>query len=91
MGNVVGNALVPGAEQVDRAGLAHQHAGRTERPGPGDPQLRRAGDVADVGLATEDQNVEIVRRHLLQRPPAAPRPQRAAVGQDFSCHTGSYG
>ena len=60
MRNVVGDAFVPGAEQVNRAGRAHQHTGWAKRPGPGHPQLRRAGDVADVGLPAEDQHIEIV-------------------------------
>jgi hypothetical protein len=65
VGDVVGDALVPGAEEVHGTRLTHEHAGRTERPGPGDPQLRRPGYVTDVGLAAEDQDIEVVGRHLI--------------------------
>ncbi|BBY13604.1 hypothetical protein MMARJ_43440 [Mycobacterium marseillense] len=84
MGDIVGHAFVPRAEEVHGAGLTHHHTGRTERPGAGDPQLRRTGDVTDIGLPAEDQNIEIVRRHLVERPLATPRAQGALVRANFN-------
>ena len=68
MRDLLRNALVPGAVEVDLAGGAHQRTDRPERPGAGDPQLRRAGHVSDVGLPAQHQDVEVVGCHLGQRP-----------------------
>ena len=71
--DLVGDALVPRAVQVDLTGRADHLADRAERPGARDPQLRRPGHVPDVGLPAEDQDVDVVGRHLGQHPlaPAA--------------------
>ena len=39
----------------------------------------------------QDQDVEVVCRHLVQHSPAAPRAQRALVGADFNRHGGHRG
>ena len=83
MADLLGDALVPGAVQVDLAGRADHHTDRPERSGARDPQLRRSGHVSDVGLAAEHQDVEVVGRHLGQRPFAA------AAAQSLSGRAGS--
>ncbi len=84
--DLVGDALIPCAVQVDLAGRADHLADRAERPGARDPQLRRAGDVPDVGLAAEDQDVDVVGGHLGQHPIAAAAAQSLWVRQDLECH-----
>ena len=61
VGDVVGDALVPGAQQVDLPRRAHDHAAGAERAGAGVPQDRHARHVADVGDPPEHEHVEVVR------------------------------
>ena len=86
MPDLLGDALVPAAVEVDLPGGPHDDADRRERPRARHPQLGRPGDVADVGLAAEHQDVEIVGLHLGQRALASPGAQCAVVGQDLSAH-----
>ncbi len=74
--DLLGDALIPRAVEVDLTGGAHQYADRRERTGARDPELRRPGHVADVGLASQYQDVEIVGVHLSDgalTPPGAQR------------------
>ena len=93
VGDVVGDALVPRAVQVDLPRRPDDGADRTERSGPRDPELRRPGEIAHVGLPPEHQHVEVVGLHLSQRPLAPTDSQCPLVGQDLSFHRpyGAYG
>ena len=84
--DLVGDALIPCAVQVNLAGRADHLADRAERPGARDPQLRRPGDVPDVGLAPEDEDVDVVVGHLGKHPLATAAAQSFRVGQDFERH-----
>ena len=86
-----GDSLVVGAVEVDVPGGAHHDAHRTERSRAGYPQLRRAGDVTNIGLPAEHQDVEVVCVHLGQRPFPTSGAQCPGVGRNFSRHKGCRG
>jgi len=60
------------------AARAHEHAARTERPGAGRPQSRRARDVARVPLAADNEEIDVGRLHGGQDA-GAPRPAEGSV------------
>src|SRR6202042_1687104 len=67
-------------------GAAQHYTDRAKRPGSPDPQLRRAGHVAYIGLATQYQDVDVVGFHLCQRPLPTAEPKVPAVGRNLSAH-----
>ena len=89
--DLLGDTLVIGAVEVDIAGGAHHDTHRAERSRPGYPQLRGAGDIANVGLPPEHQDVEVVCLHLGQRPFPTPDPQLQGVRRNLSHRRGSRG
>ncbi len=74
MADFFGDPLVVSAVEVDLPAGADHDAHRSERSGPGYPQLRGTAHVADVRLPPEYQDVEVVGAHLSQGPFAAPYP-----------------
>ena len=89
--DLLGHTLVGRAVQVDLAGGAVEHADRPERAGARDPQLRNAGDVADVGLTAQHQHVQAVGPHLGQGAVAPRRAERPVIGPDLRNHRGRRG
>ena len=61
------HAVVGDAQQVNVAGLVHQHAARRERARPRQPQAPGTRDVTDVRLLAEDERVDLVPGHRGQR------------------------
>ena len=84
--DLVGDALVPCAVQVDLTRVADHLADRAERPGARHPQLGGTGDVPDIGLAPEHKDVDVVHGHLLQHPLPAAAAQSLCVRQDLGSH-----
>ncbi len=84
MGDLLGNALVPRAQEVHRPALAHEHAARTEGPGTGRPQSRRARDVAGVPLAPDNEEIDVGFLHGGQHSGAAGQPERSFVREDLN-------
>ena len=86
MPDLLGDALVPAAVEMDLSGGPDQHTDRCERTGTRHPKLRCTGDVPDVGLASEHQDVEVVGLHLRERPLTPPGAQSQVVRQDLLGH-----
>ena len=91
VGDLLGDALVPGAEQVDLAGRPHDHAAGAERARARVPQQRHARRVADVGHPPEHEQVEVVRLHRRERSLAAAVAERGVVRERLSRHRGRRG
>ena len=89
--DLLGDALVPRAQEVDLAGRAHDDAAGAERAGAGVPEDRHARRVADVGDPPEHEHVEVVGLHRGEQPLAAAR--RGAPGRRGGAQSpyGAYG
>ena len=81
VGDLLGNPLVPRAQEVDRPALAHEHAARSEGPGTRRPQSRRARDVAGVPLAPDNEEIDVGLLHGGQHAGAAGQSERSFVGE----------
>ena len=81
-GDVVGDTLVPRAQQMDVA-VAHQHAAGAECPRSGGPEAPDPGDVAGVRLASDDEDVDVGALHLGEDALAAGGAQGGIVGHDL--------
>ena len=92
MGDLLGDALVPRAEQVQLLGRPHDHAAGAERAGAGVPEDRDARGVADVGDPTEHEHVEVVRLHRREQAGSRrPCAEGRVVGARLSRHRGRTG
>src|ERR1700730_6357428 len=63
----VGYAEVGDAHQVDLSGLAHDDAARRERAGAREPEARGPGHETGVAFAPEQEPVDVLPRHLVER------------------------
>jgi hypothetical protein len=85
--DLVRNAFVPGAEEVDLARPAHGHAAGTERARARVPEERHTGHVPDVGDPSEHEHVEVVLLHGGEGPLAPALPEGGMVRERLSRHT----
>ena len=83
VGDVVGDALVPRAEQMDGPGRPHEHAPGTEGSRAGGPQPRRSRHVAGVRFAPDDEHVDVGLLHLGEHTRPAGESQGRVIGTNL--------